>query len=103
MVVAGLEAAVRAARGSAPGLAASRLDSLVLLLLGLTIAAGLGLLLGGARPKELLHFVYAVVAIGAMPIAASFTGSWQPRGRAVATLVAALVALVVIVRLFATG
>ena len=103
MALAGLEAGWRATRGSAPGLAASRLDSLVLLLLGLTIAAGLGLLVGGARPRELLHFVYAVVAIGAMPIAASFTGSWQPRSRAIAALVAALIALVVIVRLFATG
>ena len=65
VALAGLEAGWRVRRGSAPGLAASRLDSVALLLLGLTIAAGLGLLVGGARPKELLHFVYAVVAIGA--------------------------------------
>jgi hypothetical protein len=102
-VLAGLEAGWRAARGAAPGVAASRLDSLVLLFLGVTIAAGLGLLVGGARPAELLHFVYAVVAIGVMPVAASFTASWVPRRRAIATLVAALIALVVILRLFATG
>ncbi len=75
----------------------------MLLLLGLTIAAGLGLLVGGARPRELLHFVYAVVAIGTMPIAATLTGSWEPRHRAIATLVAALIALVLVLRLFATG
>ena len=76
---------------------------MVLLLLGLTSAAGLGLLVGGARPRELLHFVYAVVAIGAMPIAATLTGSWEPRRRAIATLAAALIALVLVLRLFATG
>ncbi len=75
----------------------------MLLIVGLSAAAGLGMLVGGARPAELLHFVYAVLAFGALPVAASVSATWQPRRRAAATVVASLIALVVIIRLFATG
>jgi uncharacterized membrane protein YjdF len=71
--------------------------------LGVTVAGGLGLLLGGARPRELLHFVYAVLAVGTVPIATSVSAHWGARRRALVSLLGALVALVAILRLFATG
>jgi len=85
------------------GAAAARLDGLVLLLVAVTAAGGLGLLAGGARPHELLHFVYAVVAIAALPISTSVSARWEPRRRGIATVIGALVGLAVIVRLFGTG
>jgi hypothetical protein len=75
----------------------------VLLLVAVTAAGGLGLLVGGARPHELLHFVYAVVALAALPISTSVSARWEPRLRAMATVIGALVGLAVIVRLFGTG
>jgi hypothetical protein len=58
---------------------------------------------GGSRPRELLHFVYGVIGIGAVPVADSLTRQADPRARAIATLIGALVSLVVILRLFGTG
>ena len=84
-------------------MAAARLDGLVLLLVAVTGAVGLGLLLGDARPREPLHFVYAVVALAVLPISTSASARWEPRRRGIATLLAALVALAAIVRLFGTG
>ena len=68
-----------------------------------TLAGGLGLLAGGGRPREILHFVYAVVALGAVAIADSIARRTGPRQRGIASLVGALVALAVIARLFQTG
>jgi hypothetical protein len=76
---------------------------LLTLVLVVTAAGGLGLLVGGARPRELLHFGYGVIAIGAVPVADSLTRQAGPRPRAIATLTGALVSLVVILRLFGTG
>jgi hypothetical protein len=67
------------------------------------IAGGLGLLVGGARPRELLHFVYAVVVLSALPIAGVLSKEASPRARGLANVVGALVALVVVARLFGTG
>ena len=94
---------MRAARRLPAGAAAARLDGLVLLLVAVTAAGGLGLLVGGARPHELLHFVYAVVAHAVLPISTSVSARWEPRRRGMATVVGALNGLAVIVRLFATG
>lgn len=103
VVLVGLEAASRAWRGSPRGLVAERLGPLFILALVVTVAGGLGLLAGGGRPREILHFVYAIVALGALPVAESITRQASPRQRAIARLVGALVALVVIARLFQTG
>lgn len=103
VLLAGLEGATRAWRRTPPGALASGLGTLVQVLLGVTIAGGLGLLVGGARPNELLHFVYAVLVFGALPVANSLSGRLGPRGRGFATVIGAAVALGVIVRLFATG
>jgi hypothetical protein len=43
------------------------------------------------------------VALGALPVAESIARQASPRRRAIASLVGALVALVVIARLFQTG
>jgi hypothetical protein len=85
------------------GTAAARLDGLVLVVVAVTAAGGLGLLVGGAHPHELLHFVYAVVALAALPISTSVSARWEPRRRGMATVIGALVGLAVIVRLFGTG
>jgi len=66
-------------------------------------AGGLGLLLGGSGPRESLHFVYALLAAAALPVADSLARNAKPRRRAIVTAVAALVALVLIARLFQTG
>lgn len=84
-------------------MAAARVELALTLALVVTAAGGLGLLAGGARPREVLHFVYAVIAIGAIPVAGSLASRAEPRRRAIATFVGALVALVVILRLFGTG
>jgi hypothetical protein len=103
VLLTGIEGATRAWRRTPPGALASRLGNLVQLLLGVTIAGGLGLLVGGARPRELLHFVYAVLVFGALPVANAVSGRFGPRGRGVATFLGAAVALGVIARLIATG
>jgi hypothetical protein len=103
VVLVGLEALWRAWRRSPPGLLAERLERLVVLALVVTVAGGLGLLAGGGRPREILHFVYSIVALGAVVVADSISRRAGPRRRAIATLVGALVALAVIARLFQTG
>jgi hypothetical protein len=102
-VFVGLEAGVRAVRRIPPGPSAALLERLLTLAVVVTSAGGLGLLVGGARPRELLHFVYAVVAIGAVPVAGSLSRRASPRRRGFATLAGALIAFVVILRLFGTG
>jgi hypothetical protein len=103
VAVLGIEAALRAWRGTARPDWVERLEQLVLLLLVIVSAGGLGLLLGGPGPHEQLHLVYAVLAMGSLPIADSLTRNAQPRRRAVVTAVTALVVLILIGRLFQTG
>lgn len=103
IVLLGLEAGLRARRRSPPGELADRLEGILLLVLAVAIAGGLGLLVGGARPRELLHFVYAIVVLSALPIAGMLSKEASPRTRGLAGVVGALVALVVVARLFGTG
>jgi hypothetical protein len=103
VLLAGIEGATRAWRRRPPGTMASRLGTIVQLMLAVTIAGGLGLLVGGARPHELLHFVYAVLVFGSLPVANALSDRSGPRARGIATSLGAAVALGIIVRLFATG
>lgn len=103
MVLVAVEAGSRVWRRSPPGELADRLEGILLVVLFIAIAGGLGLLVGGARPHELLHFVYAIVALSALPIAGILTREVSPRARGIAGVIAALVALVVVARLFGTG
>ena len=82
---------------------AGRLEAVLLIAVGATIAGGLGLLVGGGRPREALHFVYAVIAFAALPVANSIGRRSGPRAQALVALAAAAVILVVILRLFGTG
>lgn len=103
IVVVGLEAGRRAWRRSLPDETTRRLEMLLLVLLLVTIAGGLGLLVGGAHPREILHFVYAIVVFGAVPIATALSARASPRTRGLAGLAGAIVALIVVARLFGTG
>ncbi len=73
------------------------------ILLGMTAAGGLALLVGGQRPKEFLHLVYALLALGLVPLGDALAAQASPRRRALARLLGGLVAAGVIARLFATG
>jgi hypothetical protein len=103
MSLVGLEAAWRAWHRSPPSQWARQLQILLLLVMGVTIAGGLGLLAGGARPRELLHFVYATVALSVLPIIDWWSRRSMPRTRGIATVAAAVITLAVVVRLFQTG
>jgi hypothetical protein len=103
LVVAGLEGAGRALVGRPAGRLASAASGLVLVLVGGAGAGGLAMLVQGERPRELLHYVYAVLAFGLIPVVDSLTVRLGPRRRGLARLATALVALVLIARLFATG
>lgn len=82
---------------------AARLEGLLLLAIGAAAAGGLGILAGGGNPHELLHFVYAGVAFGILPVLGRAISGWESRRRAWAMLLAAVVTLVAILRLAATG
>jgi hypothetical protein len=103
MTLAGLEASRRAFLNRPPDAIAARLTAIVLLLLGATAASGLGMLAAGVHPRKDLHFVYALLAFGAIPIANALGSGRSPRKRALITAGAALFGLVVIGRLFMTG
>ena len=103
IALAGAAGGWAALRGVQPGPAAGMLRVAVLLLVVVTLAGGLGLLFGGGRPRETLHFVYAVLALAALPAADSLTRGASPRVRGIATLAGGLVGLVVIARLVGTG
>jgi hypothetical protein len=102
LLVAG-EGAVRLVRPRPPGRVASVGSGVVLVLVAMTAAGGLALLLGGQRPREWLHLVYALLAFAMVPLADSLAAKASPRRRALARLLGALVAMGVIARLFATG
>jgi hypothetical protein len=103
LAAATMEGAVRAVRARPAGVAAERTREAVLLAVGMNVASGLALLVGGHRP-EWLHLVYAVLAFGLVPVADNAATSLRSdRGKALARLGGGLVALVVITRLFQTG
>lgn len=97
------EGAWRALRSRPPGRLASAASNILLLVLAVTMAGGLGILLGGGRPRELLHFVYAGLALASVLIADSVARRSTPRRRALARLAGALIGAAIIVRLFGTG
>lgn len=103
IVLVGVEAGRRAWRRSPPDETTRRLEGLLLVVLLVTIAGGLGLLAGGGRPREMLHFVYSIIVFGVVPIAAGLSARAAPRTRGLAGVAGAIVALVVVARLFGTG
>jgi hypothetical protein len=103
LTLAGVEASLRAVQNRQPGRVSAHLSEIVLLLLGVTAASGLGMFLGGAHPHEGLHFLYALLAFAAIPATSVLMGNARPRARALATAISALIGLVLVVRLFMTG
>jgi hypothetical protein len=103
MLVVTVEAAVRLVRGRPPGRFAARGLAVVLILVAMAAAGGLALLVGGHRPREWWHVMYAGFALAMIPLADAITLRAPARWKALARLVGALIALEVIVRLFQTG
>lgn len=103
VVVAAIEAAGRGLTGRPPGRFSAAMSAIVVVVVGMTAGGGLAMLARGQRPSEFLHFVYAALALGLIPVGDSLTARAKPRGRAWARLLSALVVLGVIARLFATG
>jgi hypothetical protein len=104
LAAATAEGAARAARGRPAGAAAARTRAAVLLAVGLTAAGGLALLVAGHRPREWLHLVYAALAFGLIPTADNAASSLRSeRSQALARLGGGVVALIVVLRLYATG
>lgn len=103
MAVVALDAGWRAWRRRTRGPLADRLEAVVLILLVITSAGGLGILIGGSGPAEPLHFLYAVLALGSLPVANSLSRNASTRRQALITFVTAVVAIVLIARLFQTG
>jgi hypothetical protein len=74
----------------------------VIVLVATAAIAGLAEFAFGAQPREGLHFLYAAIAIGAIPLARSFVPAADRRSK-VAAAAAFVVLGFVIYRLFATG
>jgi hypothetical protein len=98
-----VEAGVRTLRRRRQGRLAEVGSAVTLVVIGMTSAAGLAMLVRGERPSEWLHLVYAILTFGLVPVADSFAAHGSPRVKSLARFGGALVALGVIVRLFATG
>lgn len=93
-----------------PGLAAAYrvrlVDRLLLADLAAALAAaviGVLLLVTGSRPADPLHFLYAAVALGALPTARYLARTGTERRRAAIMAIGCLVMAGVVVRLFMTG
>lgn len=92
---------VRNGRGGGP--AFEKFQAAVAALLVVSAASGVVLFASGARPADLLHLLYALIAIALIPLARSFLGRATGRG-ADAVLLAAFAGIgAVAYRLFTTG
>ncbi len=104
ILAATTEGAVRMARNKPAGDAAWRTLLAVLISAGITVLAGLALLISGERPKEWLHLLYAALAFGLIPFADNASISIpNNRIRGLYRAVGGVVCLIVLTRLFVTG
>ena len=79
------------------------MDAALLGVVAVTSLLGLALLVTGKGPREILHFVYAVVAFAAVPFADIVALPSGDRRRGIARLIGAIVGIAVVARSFATG
>lgn len=98
-----IEAGVRTARGTPEKPLSHRLRDVVLVMLGATAAGGLALLLLGLRPHELLHVVYATLAFASVPVGDGLVRRTSVRSQAAGRVLAGLIGVVLIIRLYGTG
>jgi hypothetical protein len=103
LLVAAAEALGRIVRGGPPRRSSAAMSAIVVVVIGMTAAGGLAMLALGQRPREPLHLIYAVLAAVLVPLGDSLSVNATPRRRALARLIATLVTLGVVARLFATG
>lgn len=89
--------------GRPTGPAFERYQAAVVSVFVVGAASGALMLLGGSRPAEDLHLLYAVIAIAVIPLARSFLGRVGDRRAATLLLVAFVVLAAVTYRLFTTG
>ena len=103
VIVAGVEAAVRAVTRRPPGRVSGTMSTIVADRSWDDGGRGLAMLVRGERPGESLHFVYATLAFVLLPLGDSLAARAEPRRRAMTRLLAVVLTLGVIARLFATG
>src|SRR6266568_1767991 len=77
--------------------------TVVTVLVGAEVILGAIAWIGGDRPSEALHYLYAIAALGAVPLAATFASEAPPRPRATVLAVAGLILAVLVWRLASTG
>src|SRR2546430_14840541 len=80
LVVTGLAATLIATRGGSSW--TDRLRIGLTVLIGLQVFGGLVLFASGARPRESLHLLHGLAALGIVPLAATFASEAPPRPRA---------------------
>lgn len=100
---AAVEGGARAVHGREAGRAARAGLNVCVVLVAMTAAAGLAMLARGERPHEWLHALYALLAFGMVPAMDSMALHAGPRRQAWARFAGAVLASVVVARLFATG
>jgi heme A synthase len=88
-------------RGGSPWV--DRAGMVVAALLAAEAVLGAITWLGGNRPRESLHYLYAVAALATLPIAATFASEAPPRPRAVVMAVAGALLVILTWRLASTG
>lgn len=94
---------VAARSGRDGGARFEQLQAAVVSLVIVAAASGLVLLATGSRPADGLHLLYALIAIGLIPLARSFLGRASGRRAAALLLVAFILLGAVVFRLFTTG
>ena len=102
-MLVGIEAAIRAWRNVPPAPVVAQLARVTILILVIASAGGLGILLAGGAPQEPLHFLYGILAVGSLPVSDQLGAKAGPRRRAIITLLAAVVLVVLLARLLQTG
>jgi hypothetical protein len=103
VAIVALEAAWRALRDLPPSRTTRLLANIALVVVVVASAGGLGIVVGGGGPADSLHYVYAAIALFALPLTTSLTRNLRPRAAALMLLVVAIALLVVMARLFQTG
>jgi hypothetical protein len=101
VVAVGLATGVFALRGGSPWVDRLRLG--LTLIIGAQVLFGVVVFLTGARPGELLHVLYGVVALALLPLATTFATEAPARDRAWVLVAACILLLPLLWRLAATG